>query len=67
WYGRTYNIALEPFSSVQPNIASAMQAGSAHVLEPGQGIQAQMTAAAFAGIRGVSRISLNGDVVARTE
>jgi hypothetical protein len=64
WYGRTYNIALEPFSTVQPSIVEAIADGSAHVLEPGQSIQAQFVAVAFAGIERVSQITPNGQVVA---
>lgn len=67
WYGRTYNIALEPFSTVQPNINGAMQDGSAHVLEPGQSIQAQITVVAFAGIPRVCQVALNGAVSACIE
>lgn len=65
WYGRTYNIALEPFSTAQPTIAEAIRDGSAHVLEPGGSLEAQITAVAYASIEGVNHISMNGDVVAR--
>jgi hypothetical protein len=65
WYGRTYNIALEPFSTAQPNIVTAIQDNSAHVLEPGQSIQADITAIAYAGIESVAHIASNGDLVTR--
>jgi len=32
WYGRTYNIALEPFSTVQTTVVDAVADGSAHYL-----------------------------------
>jgi hypothetical protein len=67
WYGRTYNIALEPFSTIQPNLTSAIQNGSAHLLEPGQSIQARITAVAFAGVGRVNQISLQGDLVAHND
>jgi hypothetical protein len=65
WYGRTYNIALEPFSTVQPTVAEAAQDGSAHVLEPGQQLEAQFVAVAHEGIEGVRGVSPDGDVLPR--
>ena len=65
WYGRTYNIALEPFSTVQPTIADAVQDGSAHILEPGTQLRAQFVALAYAGIKGVQGISPDGEVIPR--
>jgi hypothetical protein len=64
WYGRTYNIALEPFSTAQSDIREAIANGSDHVLEPGQGIEARFVAVAFAGIERVSQITPNGQVIA---
>lgn len=64
WYGRTYNIALEPFSTRQPHLVAAMQDGSAHVLAPGQSLEAHIIAVAYAGIPGVREITPAGDVIA---
>jgi hypothetical protein len=64
WYGRTYNIALEPFSAVRPTLVEAIADGSARVLEPGASLQARFVAVAYAGLPGVSRISPDGEVVA---
>ena len=63
WYGRTYNIALEPFSTVQATVTDAVEDGSAHVLEPGQSLEAQFVAVAYAGIEGVKHITQEGVVV----
>jgi hypothetical protein len=50
WYGRTYNIALEPFTSYPPSgIATAIQNGSALILQPNQVIETDLVAAAFEG------------------
>jgi hypothetical protein len=65
WYGRTFNIALEPFSTLQPSIAAAIEDGSAHTLQPGQSIQARFVAVAYANAPGVIRITPEGEVIAR--
>jgi hypothetical protein len=65
WYGRTYNIALEPFSTIQLTVAEAVEDGSAHVLEPGQALEARFVAVAYAGIDGVKQITAEGEVVAK--
>jgi hypothetical protein len=65
WYGRTFNIALEPFSTRQRTLSAAIQDNSAHVLAAGQSIETQFLALAYAGISGVQEISLDGAVVAR--
>jgi hypothetical protein len=63
WYGRTYNIALEPFSTVQSTLAEAVQDGSAHSLEPGEKLEARFVAVAYAGIDAVQGITLEGTVL----
>jgi hypothetical protein len=63
WYGRTYNIALEPFSTIQPTIAGAIQDGSSHTMRPGQQLTAQFVAVAYAGIESVQEISPSGKVL----
>ena len=63
WYGRTYNIALEPFSTVQPTVAQAVQDGSAHVLGPGQKLEATFAAIAYAGVDRVRGVSPEGQII----
>jgi hypothetical protein len=63
WYGRTYNIALEPFSTVQRSVVDAVKDGSAHVLEPGGSIEARFVAVAYAGVDGIRGITPEGEVL----
>ena len=50
WYGRTYNVALEPFSSYPPaGVPNAIQNGSALILKPNQVIDTDLAAIAFEG------------------
>lgn len=67
WYGRNYSIALEPFSTLQLNVVDAVADGSAHVLKPGESIEAQFVAVAYAGIDGVKRITQDGEVTPNGE
>ena len=62
WYGRTYNCALEPFTSYPPaGVAKAIENGSARVMKPGEIIQTDLVAVAYQG-EGVSRIDRDGEV-----
>ena len=63
WYGRTYNIALEPFSTTQLTVAAAAEDGSAHVLQPGEELRARFVAVAYAGVERVAGITADGDVL----
>jgi hypothetical protein len=50
WYGRTYNVALEPFSSYPPaGVPNAIKNGSALILKPNQVIETDLAAIAFEG------------------
>ncbi len=50
WYGRTYNCALEPFSSYPPaGVPNAIKNGSALILGPNQVIETDLAAVAFQG------------------
>jgi hypothetical protein len=63
WYGRTYNIALEPFSTTRLTLPEAIQDGSAHRLEPGGSLQARFAAVAYEGAQGVERVTPDGEVI----
>lgn len=65
WYGRTYNIALEPFSTTRLTLPEAIQDGSAHLLRPGESLAARFVAVAYAGAAGVERITPAGEIVFR--
>ena len=48
WYGRTYNCALEPFTSYPPaGIQNALKNGSALIMKPHQIIETELVAVAF--------------------
>jgi len=62
WYGRTYNCALEPFTSWPPaGVANAVQNGTALMLRPGEQIETVLAAVAYEG-EGVTRITPAGSV-----
>ncbi len=62
WYGRTYNIALEPFTGWGPQgTANAIKNGTALTMAPGQVIDTRLAAVAYEG-EGVRRISRDGEV-----
>ena len=66
WYGRTYNVGLEPFTSYSKRgLASAIEDGTALRLEPGQRVEVSERAVAYTGARGVERINPDGSVVKR--
>jgi hypothetical protein len=62
WYGRTYLIALEPFSTAQPTIGEAMQDGTARVIRPGETVEASYVAAGFEGSASVTGIAPDGRI-----
>ena len=63
WYGRTYNVALEPFTSFPPaGVPNAIKNGSAFVLSPNQVIDTELVAAAFEGDQ-VTKVKMDGTTV----
>jgi uncharacterized protein DUF4432 len=63
WYGRTYNCALEPFTSWPPaGISTAVKNGSALVLSPSQAIETELVAVAYEA-EGVKQIDRRGRIV----
>jgi len=62
WYGRTYNCALEPFTSYPPaGVKNAIDNGTALIMQPGETIETELVAVAYEG-EGVKRITLDGVV-----
>jgi hypothetical protein len=62
WYGRTYNCALEPFTSWPPaGIANAVRNGTALALDAGQVVTTDLVAVAYEA-DGVGRIDRDGQV-----
>jgi hypothetical protein len=62
WYGRTYNCALEPFTSYPPaGIQNALKNGSAYIMTPGEVIETSLVAVAYQA-QSASRVTLDGTV-----
>lgn len=62
WYGRTYNCALEPFTSYPPTgIKNAIKNGTARIMKPGEVIETSLVAVAYQK-DGIERITLDGVV-----
>ena len=62
WFGRTYNVALEPFTSFPNTLDKAMAAGTAPVIEPGASVSATLRAIVYTGLSRVSAIDADGQV-----
>jgi hypothetical protein len=60
WYGRTYNCALEPFTSWPPaGIKNAIENDTARLMEAGEVIDTDLVAVAYEGSR-ISRVGRLG-------
>jgi hypothetical protein len=62
WYGRTYNIALEPWTTPQRTITQALERQTQRVLAPGETLALEFKAIAYAGLSRVSNIQPDGRV-----
>ena len=62
WYGRTYNIALEPWTTAHPTITEALEQGTQRVLKPGQSLTVEFKAVAYSGLKRVAKIEPDGQV-----
>jgi hypothetical protein len=64
WYGRTYAMGIEPWTSYPcAGIDVAVANGTSMRLEPGGHLDAWLTAVAFTGIESVSNIGADGQVM----
>lgn len=62
WYGRTYNCALEPFSSYPPGgIQHAIKNGSAYFMKPNEVIETELVSLAYQKAD-ISGVKLDGTV-----
>jgi hypothetical protein len=66
WYGRTYNIALEPWTTPHLTIEEAIAQGTQRVLAPGEALELEFKAVAYAGIDRVLAIGPDGAVTPAT-
>ena len=62
WYGRTYSLGLEPFSSVPPHLEDARAAGTLLQLGAGEKLATSLLAAAFAGTGPAVAVTEDGTV-----
>ena len=67
WYGRTYNIALEPWTTPHPTISEAIAEGTQRVLAPGASLEVEFKAVAYSGSGRVSAIRPDGTVEGATD
>lgn len=66
FYGRNYNMALEPFSSLPgPGLTEAVRNGTAISLKAGQEVELVMNAVVFEGLVDVKKITPSGEVIAK--
>lgn len=62
FWGRTYNCALEPFSSIPSGLAEAHKRGTHMTLKAGQAKKTWLTAVAYSGKAKVKKVSRDGRV-----
>ncbi len=63
WFGRTYNIGLEPCTSYDNmGLEQSINNGTARHFEAGESVTATLTATAFTGTEAVTRVALGGSV-----
>jgi hypothetical protein len=65
WYGRTYNIALELWTTPKQTITEAIAHGTQRVVGPGEHISVAFKAVAYSGLRHVQAIDPDGRVEGR--
>jgi len=62
WYGRTYNVALEPWTSYPGGMDNAMKKGTTKKMEAGESIETTLLAIAFEGTGQVNSIDNDGKI-----
>ncbi len=66
WWGRTYSLGLEPFTSATNlGIEACIADGSALYLAPGEPLTSRLQLTAFRSERGVARVEQDGTIVTR--
>ncbi len=64
WYGRCYNVGLEPCTSFHNGgLKQAQENGTARSFGPGETVRANIAAGAFTGSRQVTRVLPDGQVI----
>ena len=63
WWGRTYNVGLEPFTSFgNGGLAAAVDNDTALLVQAGETVEVSQRAVAFSGANRVASISPDGEV-----
>jgi hypothetical protein len=62
FFGRTYTIGLEPFTSYPNSLDAAIAAGTAPILNPHECVKATLKVIIYSGLRRVSGIDKDGQV-----
>jgi hypothetical protein len=63
WWGRTYNLALEPWTSWPgTGLAEALAADQARQLGPGETLGVELKALVYAGVEGITGITSAGEI-----
>lgn len=65
WWGRTYNLALEPWTTPHVTINDALAHGTQRVLAPGEALAVQFKALAYTGLSRVQGVDPDGRVAGR--
>lgn len=65
WWGRTYTVALEPWTSYPTDgLPAAIERGTQLTLQPGQVVTTRLLAVAYAGASAVRTVEADGTIVA---
>lgn len=63
WHGRCYVMAIEPFSSIPgTGLENAIASGTAPILQPGDSIEAELTAVFLQGCKPIRTLTLDGEM-----
>lgn len=63
WWGRTYTVALEPWTSYPTlGLPEAVARGAQLTLRPGQAVATRLTATAYSGVAGMAGVAEDGTV-----
>jgi galactose mutarotase-like enzyme len=63
WFGRSYNIALEPWTTAATSVNAACANGTARTLAPGAVLAVDFCAVAYSGLQQITAIHPDGTVV----
>jgi hypothetical protein len=62
WYGRTYNVALEPWTTPYKTITESIAHNTQRTLDAGEALEVEFCAVAYAGVQRVGQIHPDGQI-----